>query len=152
MWDAYEKEKIKMKINIRPRNCRFIVNEQERKVICILENTRDLVTDFVDINSFDCPFYLTKKEYEELKIPNRFTGIATCAPEDKWNEELGKAIAFSKLKYKVNASMFKRGDKLVEILDKKVNRIIEQFDAYGEKISANEEKRHNWINTHMNEE
>lgn len=139
-----------MKINIRPRNCRFIVNEQERKVICILEDTRDLVTDFVDINSWDCPFNLSKKEYGELKMPNRFTGIATCAPEDKWDEELGKAIAFGKLKYKINASMFKRGNKLVEMLDKKVNHIVEQFDSYGQKINANEEKRRNWVDTRMN--
>lgn len=139
-----------MKINVRPRDCKFIVNEQERKVICILENTENYAIDFSEINSLTCPFFFNKKEYNMLKMPNRFTGIATCSAEDKWDEELGKAIAFGKLKYKVNASMFKRGDKLVEMLDKKINRIIEQFDAYGEKINANEEKRRDWVDAHMN--
>ena len=136
-----------MKINIKPKNCRFIVNEQERKVICILENTRDLALDFVDT---DYLFSLSSKEYRELQMPNRFTGIATCSAGDEWDEEVGKAIAFGKLKYKVNTSLFKRGNKLVEMLDKKLNRVIEQFDTYGEKINANEEKRRKWVEARMN--
>ena len=135
-----------MKVNIRPKDCQFIVNEQERKVICILEGTRSLVMNFVDMNFFG----LSAKEYNELKMPNRFTGIATCSAGDEWDEEVGKAIAFGKLKYKVNTSLFKRGNKLVEMLDKKLNRIIEQFDTYGEKINANEEKRRKWVEARMN--
>lgn len=141
-----------MKINIKPKDCKFIVNEQKRKVICILDETTYLVTDFLSADCFDFPFRLTNEEYKELKMPNRFVGVATCASEDKWDEELGKAIAFSKLKYKVNASIFKRGDKLIETLDKKIDKIIKQFNDYGEKISANEEKRRNWIETYMNKE
>ena len=141
-----------MKINIKPKYCKFIVNEQKRKVICILDETTHLVFDFLGADCFDFPFRLTNEEYNELKMPNRFVGVATCASEDKWDEELGKAIAFSKLKYKVNASIFKRGDKLIETLDKKIDKIIKQFNDYGEKISANEEKRRNWIETYMNKE
>ena len=37
-----------MKINIRPKDCRFIVDQEKRKVICIIDNTENKLFDFID--------------------------------------------------------------------------------------------------------
>ena len=33
---------MRSKLNIHPEDCRFIVNEEKRKVICLIENTDTL--------------------------------------------------------------------------------------------------------------
>lgn len=139
-----------MKINIRPKDCRFIVDQEKRKVICIIDNTENKLFDFIDYgfspwSNCKCPLDFGRTVMEKLKMPRRFTGVATCADNDPWNEEVGRAIAYGKAKHKFNVSLFKRGNYLVNYMDEYIGKLARQFDEYGERVSKNENKREEWI-------
>ena len=135
-----------MKINIRKSDARFIVNPAKRKVVCIIDNTDDLFIDFAeDHNAFFESLYLPNKLFKKLKMPNRFIGIATCSPEDEWDEEKGRLIAFSRAKDSLNQSFFKRANFLIDTFDIWLNGLVERINNYGDKVSFNTERRHNRI-------
>ena len=78
-------------------------------------------------------------------MPNRFVGIATCNPEDKFSIEAGKLIAFSKAKDKIHKSFFKRANIYVNTIDNWLNQAIDNINHYGEKIEINTARRHTKI-------
>lgn len=134
-----------MKINIKPKNCHFFIDENKRKVVCVIENTENLVNDFIMGQTALNYWFLPDEVINKLIMPNRFSGVATCAPEDTWDIEVGKAIAFSRAKYKLNTSFFKRANYLVNEIDRRLGRVVESFNAYGEHVDRNNNKREKWI-------
>ena len=73
---------------------------------------------------------------KKLELPNSFMGKAVCAPEDEWDEELGKMIAFSRAKDKCYKSFFKRANLLVQKFDTRLGDMIELFNNFGMKLEA----------------
>ena len=134
-----------MKINVKPtsENVRFIIQPERRKVVCIISKARDYLEDFVDLwqNEWDAPWKVRKI----LTMPDRFVGVATCDENDEWDEEVGKAIAFSRAKYKLHNSFFKRANTFVNECDRALSKLITSLNDYGEQLSANAEKREKWI-------
>jgi hypothetical protein len=65
-------------------------------------------------------------------------GKAVCAPDDEWNEETGKLIAFARAKDKCYKSFFKRANHFVQTIDRRLGDMIEQFNDFGMKL---EDKR-----------
>ena len=43
------------KFNVKPSDCRYIVNEEKRTVVCLIENTDCMFIHFAD-NNFDIPW------------------------------------------------------------------------------------------------
>jgi hypothetical protein len=99
-----------MKIpNIDKKKINFEVNKEKRTVCCYMKShyaneyaqevkSRILGNKYVDINDsnyFD--FFL----FPERHWHNTISGIAKCSPNDEWNEEIGKRVAFLKLKNKI---------------------------------------------------
>lgn len=128
---------------IKMSDCRFYVNEAERVVVCVIPNTSHMVMDFIwdnfnwaDINMSDAIDYRLRKE---IRMPNSFMGKAICAPEDEWNEELGKMIAFSKAKDKCYKSFFKRANTFVQMVDQRLGNMIESFNNFGMKLENKRE-------------
>jgi serine/threonine protein kinase HipA of HipAB toxin-antitoxin module len=78
-------------------------------------------------------------------MPDRIVGVATCDENDEWNEEIGKAIAFSRAKYKLHNSFFKRANTFANECGQALNKLIDSLNDYGEQLSANAEKREKWI-------
>lgn len=139
------------RFNIRPDDCDYIVKEDERKVICILNDTSNVFIDFC-INNLSLPLEglwgnekALAKLFNELHMPKRFTGIATCFPTDEWNTETGKTIAFSHMKDKLNKSFFKRANLLVNTYDKWLDDAEAMLNELGYKLSVNTERRHEYI-------
>ena len=125
---------------IKMSDCRFYVDEEARVVVCVIPNTRNLLQGFIsehfswkDINvDWALAYDLNKK----LELPNSFMGKAVCAPEDEWDEELGKMIAFSRAKDKCYKSFFKRANLLVQKFDTRLGDMIELFNNFGMKLEA----------------
>jgi len=134
-----------MKINVKPtsENVRFIIQPERRKVVCIISNTKNYLGDFVDLwgNDWTVPW----KVEDILRMPDRFVGVATCDENDEWDEEIGKAIAFSRAKYKLHNSFFKRANTFVNECDRALAKLITSLNDYGEQLSANADKREKWI-------
>ena len=130
-----------MKLNIKQSDCRFYVNEDCGKVVCVIPNTRNLVIDFVEDFVDPRVIYYGDKIEALIEMPPSFTGIATCAEGDVFNEEIGKLIAFNKAKRKLNLSFFTRANILVDYLDSHLNKMMDSFNELGEALVANEKRR-----------
>lgn len=132
------------KVNINPDDVKFVVDEENRKVICYIEGVEDLFIDFVENNSpLSRMFtrYGYDKNYRALKIKNRYVGVATCAPDDEWNEEYGRRLAYHKMRAKINSSFFKRGNLFANMIDEYLNRFCDTINLYGDKLYRNTKRR-----------
>lgn len=137
---------------IKMSDCRFYVNEAERTVVCVIPQfveeghcrnfICDMVTDFIQENfmfpEIDFHYAMESKLTDELRMPSTFMGKAVCSPDDEWNEEVGKMIAFSRAKDKCYKSFFKRANRFVQTIDRRLGDMIEKFNDFGMKL---EDKR-----------
>lgn len=127
---------------IKMKDCRFYVNEAERVIVCVIPHTRRMVSDFIQQHfSFgDVDFWYALEDVDKVRMPDSFIGKAVCSPDDEWNEELGKMIAFSKAKDKCYKSFFKRANTFVQMVDRRLGDMIDSFNDFGMKL---ENKREN---------
>lgn len=141
-----------MKHSIKREDVKYFVNEEKRTVVAVLEGTECLFVDFMYENNGPLPC----RDYYELddrySLPNRFLGIAKCSVNDEWNEQLGKLIAFDRLKEKVNNSFVKCANKYVEDIDKSINTFCNNTQAYLNKLASNSDRRKNIINQLIKED
>ena len=73
-------------------NVKYIIDKSNRKVICLIENTREAFYHFMyDWNTKTD--FVFRIDYKKYKMNNAFRGVATCSPNDEWDEKLGKQIA-----------------------------------------------------------
>ena len=122
---------------IKMSDCKFYVNKDERVIVCVISNTRDMLENFImehfkfpDITLGDGLIYWSKF-YKQLHMPDSFIGKAVCMPEDEWDEELGKMIAFSKAKDKCYKSFFKRANLFIQTIDRRLGDAINTFNNFG---------------------
>ena len=142
--------------NIKPTDERvkYIVNEDKKVVVCVIEHTRELFNDFCNknfkISARTTDFWPREPHrnlFEKLNMPDRFVGQAYCSVNDEWNVDTGKLIAFSRAKDNLNKSFFKRANLYVNTLDKWANEAADVLDQIGVKLSVNTEHRHNLIDS-----
>jgi len=132
---------------IKMSECKFYVNEPKRTIVCVIPDvvhhsdgtktyTHAMLRNFLTQNCRfnDVNFVYTDKGFDMLELPRSFSGKAVCAPEDKWDEELGKKIAFSRAKAKLYTSFFKRANKFVQATDNRLGEMIDIFNTFGEKL------------------
>ena len=135
---------------IKMSDCRFYVNEEERTVVCVIPKTKYMLEDFAKDhfkwNDFDFDFGIGYDYMKSLYLPSSFMGKAVCAPEDEWNEETGRMIAFSRAKDKCYKSFFKRANKLVQMVDRRLGDMITLFNDFGMKLDDKREALQTKIN------
>lgn len=142
-----------MEINIKMDKCRFFVDEEKRTVICVIENTRNLVRDFFDLSwwngdvnpSAHVMISPRARLDRYMTLPDRFVGKAVCAPEDEWNEEVGRLIAFDRAKEKLATSFFKRAQEYVTEIDAAFTDMVTRVNEYGARLENGMKKRHQHI-------
>lgn len=138
-----------MKLNISSKDCKYIVDKNKRKVICIIDNTSDMFVDFMFRNFrvffSDNGFWGSKHFENKLRMPRRFVGVATCSDTDEWNEETGRLLAYSRAKDNLNKSFFKRANLYVNTIDKEIDRATETLNILGQKLTNNTARRHEKI-------
>ena len=125
---------------IKMKDCKFYVNETERTVVCVIPSTFDMVSDFISDhfrwNDMDFWMGLCYHLQNKIEMPNSFIGKAVCAPEDEWNEETGRMIAFARAKDKCYKSFFKRANLFVQTVDGRLGDMITMFNDFGLKLEA----------------
>lgn len=123
---------------IKMSECKFYVNEEKRTVVCKIPNTRYLLIDFLsreaDYKGFSPVTGANHSLFATLTMPNTFTGKAVCNPEDQWNEELGKKIAFNRAVQKVYASFYKRAQSFYMNVTLSVQNMVNVFNKFGDKV------------------
>ena len=141
-----------MKHSIKREDVKYFVNEEKRTVVAVLEGTRYLFQDFIYENDGLMSVNVHYDFDDRYCLPNRFIGIAKCSVNDEWNEQLGKLIAFDRLKEKVNNSFVKCANKYVEDIDKSSNTFCNNTQAYLNKLASNSDRRKNLINQLIKED
>ena len=125
---------------IKMSDCRFYVNEDKRTIVCVIPNTKYMLEDFAKEhfkwNDFDFDFGIDYDYMKSLYLPNSFKGKAICAESDEWNEELGRMLAYSRAKDKCYKSFFKRANKLIQTLDRRLGDMISIFNDFGIKLDT----------------
>ena len=124
---------------IKMKDCRFFVDEEKRTVACSIENTRHMFRNYMeDELKMGCIVnYTNSKILQTLKMPPRFVGTAHCSPEDTWNVETGKLIAFKRAKEKLYGSFFRHANTFMNEIDRVLDRGEVQLNRIGEKVSRN---------------
>lgn len=130
---------------------KYYVNEEKRTVICVIRDTECRLADFIRSNAIFNPVYqLTtysgredalRKLRKMLYLPNQFVGKATCSPDDEWNEETGRYIAYARAKEKYDKCFFKHAQKYFDQLDLEFNNFADRINKYGAILSKNLERR-----------
>ena len=79
-------------------NVNYIVNKDKRTVACVLSGCEDVAKHRVlkYLRTENCDMFC----YDPLYIDNEFVGVAKCAPEDVFDEEYGKRLAFARARQK----------------------------------------------------
>lgn len=142
---------------IKMSDCKFYIDEGARTVICVIPHTKNMLIDFIQQNfsfrDLDLDYGLTVEVIDEkLKMPHSFMGKAVCAPEDEWNEETGRLIAYSRAKDKCYKSFFKRANQLVRIIDERIGNIITKFNELGMKLDTKKNALETKINSLVQKE
>lgn len=138
---------------IKMSDCRFYVNEAERTVVCVIPDTKEAFHDFIYANfrfrDTDLYMMLTTQFEDKLLLPSSFMGKAVCSVDDKWDEDLGRMIAFSRAKDKFYRSFFKRANLLVNTIDNQTNQMIDVFNTMGAKLDERKLALEHMIETHV---
>ena len=142
---------------IKMSDCKFYVDEEARTVICVISDTQDMVEDFIMTNfcfpDIDVRFSMSYRWIaKQLKMPHSFMGKAVCSPEDEWNEETGRLIAYSRARDKYYTSFFKRANKLIQLINKRLDDMIELFNNFGMKLEAKRDELQAKINERVTKE
>ena len=141
---------------IKMSDCKFYVNEEARTVICVIPNTQGMLRDFIyqhfqfkDIDIWEATNW---SMMDKITMPYSFMGKAVCAPEDEWNEEVGRMIAFARAKDKCYKSFFRRANRLIQAIDKRLNDMITTFNDFGMRLEAKHEALQTQINEKIGQE
>lgn len=135
-----------MRINIKRSDCKFIVKPEDKMVICIIdryngENLKYTLLNFIKVEALgSVDLYPYSKLMRKLEMPTSFIGKAVCSPDDEWNEEVGKKIAYSRAKNKFYTSFYKRANIYVQAVDNALNNLITKFNDLGAALEENKKK------------
>ena len=130
-----------MNLNIKQKDCQFYVDIPHRKVVCVYTGANHLLYDYISSLNRSLLYEVPVKVFNRLAMPNTFSGIATCSPEDEFDENYGRLLAFNKMKYKLNSSFFKRANLFVNTLDREIDRIATEIDKVGEGLTNGHNRR-----------
>lgn len=120
-----------MKDYVREENCKFYVNKEKRRVVCVYDQDEDYIDDEIITNRLP---YFSGRLRKIAKMPARFTGVANCAIEDKWDEAVGRRVAFLKMCKKYYHSFFKAINRSVDYIDGELGKFVDEFNTFGEKV------------------
>jgi hypothetical protein len=142
-----------MKHSIRKEDVTYVVRPEQKKVIAYIEDTQWMFTDFVDENyPGSYAFWASESMADKLRMPNKFVGVATCGPDDVWDENVGRLIAFDRMKDNLNKSFFKRANTFVAEMEKRLDIFCDRVNGYGMKLETNMNRRKEIIKKILGEE
>lgn len=145
-----------MNYHFSMEDCNFYVDEKKRTIACVLEDTKNMFHKYIEdklyISCWGLPTTNQAVKFEEkLDMPNRFVGVAKCAAEDTWDVELGKKIAYLRLREKVYRSFFNKAKRYIDTLDDYLERNAMEINRMGMKLDKEMESRNQYIAEKLSE-
>jgi len=131
-----------MKIHIGKEDCKFYINKEKKVTVCVINivNNRHI--------QFAAHDFLAELEYDGIKIwpqiksklLTSYVGIAKCSPQDEWNEEIGRKIAFARAKIAFYKDFFRAFREYIIRINDAARRADEVYTIIFDKIYSNVEK------------
>lgn len=141
-----------MKISVSQNDCNYIVDKENRRIICLYRPPRNIVYTYLSVT---CPYVhmlLTGKLYDQMALKSYYRGIAVCAEGDEWDEDFGKLVAFNKVREKYYNAVWRRVNHFFNWLDDSVNESARQFDYMGDKWNKSIDMTEKLIKAHFEPE
>lgn len=124
-----------MGIGVNKKNCRFYVDEAARVVVCVIPDTRSTFISFLEENLYQNEIMLPLPNYRDYDFPSSISAKAKCAPEDEWDEEFGRELAYQRAKEKYYRYFFNLADKYFAYIEKQVSRCSELFNGIQARLN-----------------
>lgn len=124
-----------MKDYMREPECKFYVNEDKRKVVCVYDVEENLFgACYADSKYLNIDLENINDIIRDEMPTKHFVGVATCSPEDEWNEAIGRRIAFLKVREKYYRSYFKTANRIIDRIDEEIADIACAINDLGERV------------------
>lgn len=124
-----------MKLGVNKKNCRFYVDEAARVVVCVIPDTCSTFMNFLEESLYQNGILLPLPNYSEYNFPSSISAKAKCAPEDEWDEEYGRELAYQRAKEKYYRYFFNLTDKYFAYIEKQVSRCAELFNGVQTRLN-----------------
>ena len=139
-----------MKISVSQNDCNYIVDKENRRIICIYRPPCRIVVNYINTT---CPYvFMPEKLYESMALKSYYRGIAVCAEDDEWDEDFGKLVAFNKVREKYYNAVWRRVNRFFNWLDDSTNESARQFDYMGDKWGKSIDMTEKLIKAHFEPE
>lgn len=112
---------------------RYFVNEEKKIVVCKLENC------FKALNCDMC--HKGWPGSEALMIDNEFVGKAQCSPEDTFDIEIGKKIAYKRAVIKMIKAKKRTLDNFVKDYQRVTNDLVRDTDKMIRKYESSIDRK-----------
>ena len=139
-----------MKISVSQNDCNYIVDKENRRIICIYRPPCRIVVNYINAT---CPYvFMPEKLYESMTLKSYYRGIAVCTEGDEWDEDFGKLVAFNKVREKYYNAVWRRVNRFFDWLDDSTNESARQFDYMGDKWGKSIDMTEKLIKAHFEPE
>jgi len=149
------------KYTLNPDNVKFFVDEEKRTVVCTILHTKHVLVNFIQDNchidsNCDEDWYWHNhqargKLERKLMMPNRFVGVAVCGPDDEWDEDFGKYLAYDRARQKFDNSFFKHAQTYITEVGAYLDAAVDTINEYGDKVAHNAKYRDEFIKKQLGE-
>lgn len=120
----------------------YFVNEEKKVVVCKLENCAgSLVCDMCEQGY---------PHHPDLVIADTFIGKAVCAPEDTFDVEIGKKIAYKRAVAKLFTAKYKTAERFLNMQVKGFDQMVTAIHKIKTKCADTVSRKHREI-THLTE-
>ena len=124
------------------KNATYHINKDKRVITCVLHNCTD------DFNDFEHSVHDKRERrlvvaylYAGFAMKKGYVGIARCAPEDEWDEEKGKLLAFHRAKRAYDVDFFRCAQNFVDDLDRCMDEYLQAINEVGARFTRNAGRR-----------
>ena len=126
---------------------KYYVNEDKRTVVCVIQSRKLDAVNFMEKTGFE---FLQFSDKAMQVMPTRFVGVARCSPEDKYDEHIGRLIAFDRAKEKYDMAFIHAVESMYDYQLNMLKQCEQRLDKYINKASQHHFKRVDKIEAYMN--
>lgn len=136
------------------KNVNFDINLEKKTVVCWIDGGQELKRMAIDFaEEHGLSQFLQGQRYSNINrwlLNPHYFAKATCSPDDEWNEELGKRIAYNRLKNKIGYAFFNRIQKIYDHNTQVLENFANDANKYGIALEEESHAREERISAELN--
>ena len=134
-------------MNVNQKDCKFYVDKANGVIVCVFNNSTNVLYNNLVRNTPYADYNLMKL----TELPYQFVGVARCGKGDEFDEQVGRKLAFYRMKKKFYTSYFKRANAYFNAVDRAIGQQVDLFNLIGEKVGRNLDKMEEQLKDYLPE-